>query len=197
MTRPFFASWTSRPSRASFLWRSSALWLAALVLGICQPASAAPPTPLRKLVVLDFEQVGDLGDEAMVAARELRMVRTAAELRRRLAEERLFDVVDDAPARPMIDQLRSSQYLHECNGCELDIARALAADVVLVTWIYRMSQLVITMHFEMKDASTGRLLMKRTLNFRNDVDDSWSREVSYLIRDLKEGKLWNGAGPRR
>lgn len=193
MRRTCFASWTGRTAKGWL--QSGAQWLAALVLAICQPATAAPAAPLQKLVVLDFEQVGDLGDEAMVAARALRMERTAAELKRKLADAGLFDVLDDAPARPMIERLRSSQYLHECNGCELDIARALGADVVLVSWIYRMSQLVITMHFEMKEAATGRLVMKRTLNFRNDVDGSWSREVDYLVRDLKEGKRWNGEGP--
>lgn len=165
----------------------------ALVLastGIAPPARAAPPL---KVVVLDFEQTGDLGDDAMVAQRRERMVRMTAELKRRLAESGVVELVDDRPARELIERARAVQYLHRCNGCELDIARALSADAVLTPWLFRMSQLVVTMHFEMKDASTGRLLMKRALDFRNDVDDSWSRTIDYLIRDLREGKWWNGA----
>jgi hypothetical protein len=158
-------------------------------------AFAAPPDKPRTLVVLDFEQEGDLGDEDMVATRRLRMQNATQELKRRLVESGMYEVVDDAPARPMIDRLKSSQYLNRCNGCELDIARVLGADAVLVPWIFRMSQLVVTMHFEMKDVASGRLLMKRALDFRNDVDASWSREIDYLVRDLLQGKLWNGDAP--
>lgn len=181
--------------RAALPIRSLLCLFAALLLCTAQPAAAAPPAPVPRLVVLDFEQAGDLGDEDMIAARRVRMERTTAELERRLAEAGLFEVLDDTPARALIERLQAGQYLHRCNGCELDIARALGADAVLVPWVFRMSQLVVTMHFEMKDAATGRLLMKRALDFRNDVDASWSREIDYLVRDLQSGKLWNGEAP--
>jgi hypothetical protein len=171
-----------------------ALWLLVVAeIGFAQTAPGAP-TARPRLVVLDFEQAGDLGDDAMAAARRQRMERTTAELKRRLAEAGLFEVVDDAAARDLIDRAKATQYLNRCNGCELDIARAVGADAVMVPWVFRMSQLVLTMHIEIKDARSGRLLMKRALDFRNDVDDSWLREVAYLVRDMQAGKLWNGPG---
>lgn len=45
----------------------------------------------------------------------------------------------------------------------------------------------------MKEASTGRLLMKRALDFRNDAEEPWSRVIDYLIRDMREAHWWNGA----
>jgi hypothetical protein len=171
-----------------------ALWLLVVAeIGFAQTVPGAP-TVRPRLVVLDFEQAGDLGDDAMAAARRQRMARTTAELKRRLAEAGLFEVVDDAAARDLIDRAKATQYLNRCNGCELDIARAVGADAVMVPWVFRMSQLVLTMHIEIKDARSGRLLMKRALDFRNDVDDSWLREVAYLVRDMQAGKLWNGPG---
>ncbi len=159
-------------------------------IGFAQPVAEPPRRP--RLVVLDFEQAGDLGDDSMTAARRQRMERVTAELKRRLAETGLYEVVDDERARALIDRAKAGQYLHRCNGCELDIARALGADAVLVPWVFRVSQLILTMHVEIKDAATGGLLMKRALDFRNDVDASWLREVAYLMRDMKDGKLWNG-----
>ena len=170
-------------------------WLASLAFGLALtasapgPAAAAPP----RVVVLDFEQTGDLGDAGMIEQRRARMGRMAAELKRRLAASGVVEVVDDRPARDLIERLRGAQYLHRCNGCELDIARALSADAVLVPWLFRMSQLVVTLHVEMRDAATGDILMKRALDFRNDADESWSRTIDYLVRDMREGRWWNGA----
>jgi hypothetical protein len=51
------------------------------------------------------------------------------------------------------------------------------------------------MHVEMKDVRTGRLVMKRALDFRNDADGSWERTIAYLLRDMRSGKMWNGEAP--
>lgn len=154
-------------------------------------APAVLAADLESLVVLDYEFDGDPGDAAMRAERELRMARMSDALRDALRRAALFNVIDTPQLRADIERIKAAQYLHRCNGCELDLARAAGARVVLVPWIYRMSQLVVTMHFEMKEVSTGKLLMKRALDFRNDTDASWKREVDYLVRDMLEGKRWN------
>ena len=143
------------------------------------------------LVVLDYEFDGDPGDATMLAERRLRMARTSDALRHALQRADLYFVVDTPQLRADIERTKATQYLHRCNGCELDLARAAGARYVLIPWVYRMSQLVVTMHFEMKDVATGKLVMKRALDFRNDSDASWAREVDYLVRDMLEGKRWN------
>jgi hypothetical protein len=162
---------------------------AIVLMSALAPAWCAVPL---KVVVLPFEQAGDLGSPEMQAQRRDRMVRMRAELKQRLAASGVVEVVDEQPAQALIERLSAGQFLHRCNGCELDIARALKAEAVITPWMFRMSQLVVTMHIEMKDAATGRLLLKRALDFRNDADGNWSRTLDYLVRDLREGRWWNG-----
>jgi hypothetical protein len=172
-----------------------ALLLSFVLLGPLDEAVAESQRPLPKLVVLDFDLAGDPGDEVMAAERRNRMAKMSVLLREQIAQSGLYRVLDNAAAQAHIDRLTTSQFLYQCNGCELDIARSLGADHVLVPHVFRVSQLVVTMHVEMKDATTGRLVMKRALDFRNDADGSWERTIAYLLRDMRSGKMWNGEAP--
>jgi hypothetical protein len=107
-------------------------------------AAAAPNEP--KLVVLDIELTGDLGGPQFTAEHETRLRMHSDELRRELGQSGLYVVVDSAPAQPLITELKSQQsYLHDCNGCDLEIGRQLGADQVLVTWVDRVSGLILSM----------------------------------------------------
>ncbi len=78
--------------------------------------------------------------------------------------------------------------LHQCNGCELDIARKVGADRVMVGWIYKMSLLVMALHVEIKDVETGTTVYRRVLDFRGDNEASWNRAATYMVRTLQETK---------
>jgi hypothetical protein len=149
-------------------------------------ATSSASAPLKRLVVLDVELVGDVGPSDLAAERRQRLRTLSAKLRDELDRSHLYAVVDNAPAAVLIDRLGSGQYLHQCNGCELDIAKQLGAEQVLVPWIHRMSALILTLHVEIRDVATGRTLMKKGFDFRGENDAAWERTVRYLIRDLKE-----------
>lgn len=167
--------------------RSGALVMLAAVSMPPQARAEEPAT----LLVLDYEFDGDPGDPTLLAERRRRMERMTQVLRDAMRGEGQYRVVDSPQVRADIARAKAAQYLHRCNGCELDLARTAGARYVMIPWVFRMSQLVVTMHFEIKDVSTGALVMKRALDFRNDTDASWAREIEYLVRDLREGKRWN------
>jgi hypothetical protein len=161
------------------------------VFAIALPASAGPAAQsaaasLPRLAVMDFELEGDLGDESFAATHTERLRSESSTLREALAQSGLYAVADNSAAGELIERLAASQSLHHCNGCELDIAHALHANVILLPWVFRMSNLVLTMHVEIRDATTGRVTMKRDLDFRGDNDESWQRAIGYLLRDMKE-----------
>jgi hypothetical protein len=147
---------------------------------------SSTPSPLKRLVVLDFELTGDVGGSGFEAAHRQRLQMASARLRDELGRSHLYNVVDNAPATTLIERLRSGQHLHHCNGCELDIAKQLNAEQVLVPWVYRVSNLVLTMHVAIRDVATGRTIMAKALDFRSDNDTGWTRAIAYLIRDMKE-----------
>lgn len=174
---------------------------AALLFGLVLaslPCAAQPPT----IAVLDFEIEDDTvaqGGVSDTAAQERRLVLVANTLRRDLAEGGMFEVVDLAPARDLIDRTRALQWLHTCNGCELEIARALGADLVLVGWVQKVSNLILNVNAGVKAVSTGRIVMIRSVDLRGNTDESWGRAAHRLAQQIREtlpARLEAQAGPR-
>lgn len=144
------------------------------------------PSPLKSLVVLDFELTGDTGGSRFEASHKQQLRMSSEKLREELKHNHLYNVVDNASAATLIERLSAHQNLHQCNGCELDMAKQLNAEQVLVPWVFRMSNLVLTMHVEIRDAATGRTVIKKALDFRGDNDTGWTRAIDYLIKTMKE-----------
>lgn len=71
------------------------------------------------------------------------------------------------------------------------MARQLNAEQILVPWVFRMSNLILTMHVEIRDTATGRIVVKKALDFRGDNDIAWTRAIEYLIRELKDREISN------
>jgi Protein of unknown function (DUF2380) len=162
-----------------------------LALVICAgSALAATPdggTHRPRLVVLDVELTGDLGGPEFVAQHDARLKMASARLRENVSRTGLYSVVDPAPAQDLIDQLESQyRYLHDCNGCDLDIGRQLEADQVLVAWVNRVSGLILSLTYEIRDVATGQITARKTFGFRGDNDVAWTRAIDYLVRDQQE-----------
>jgi hypothetical protein len=155
-------------------------------------AAAAPDKP--KLVVLDIELTGDLGGPKFTAEHETRLRMESDELRQELGQSELYTVVDTTPAQPLITKLKSQQsYLHDCNGCDLEIGRQLGANQVLVTWVDRVSGLILSLTYEFHDVSSGQIVGRKSYDFRGDNDSAWTHAVKYMVRDLKESAATRAA----
>jgi hypothetical protein len=141
---------------------------------------------LKTLAVLDLELTGDLGDSSRNAEWAKRLAAMTEVLRDELSRSRFYRVVDHGTAPELIAELKSARYLHGCNGCESDIARQLGAERVLVGWVFRMSNLVLTLHIQIRDVATGQTLVNRAFDFRGDKDESWRRAIAYFVKDLQE-----------
>jgi uncharacterized protein DUF2380 len=160
-----------------------------LVLGLlliaCATVTNAASPP--KLVVLDVELTGDLGGPEFAAEHQARMTLASARLRERLAGIGLYQMVDSGPAQKTVDELKSRyRYLHECNGCDLDLGKQLGADQVLVTWVNRVSGLILYLNYEIHDVGSGEIIARKGFTFRGDNDNSWTHAIDYMVRDLAE-----------
>jgi hypothetical protein len=145
------------------------------------------PASPSKLVVLDVELSGDLGGPELAPEHQARLKLATARLRESLSRTGLYRLVDSTPARSTLDELRSRYlYLHDCNGCDLDIARQLGADQVLVAWVNRVSVLILSLTYEVHDVTTGQITARKSFGFRGDNDTSWTRAIDYMVRDLDE-----------
>jgi hypothetical protein len=176
------------PSLATHPRRLKSLSALAVIIAIataCISAAHAAQAPTR-LVVLDVELTGDLGGPELASEHEARLEMASARLREDLERSGSYEVVDTAPARETIARLRAQyRYLHECSGCDLEIGRELKADRVLVSWVNRVSGLILTLTYEMHDVATGQIASRKSFDFRGDNDQAWRHAIDYMVRDMK------------
>lgn len=159
---------------------------ALLTLAPATLVTAAAAASKPKLVVLDIELTGDQGGPQFAAEHVARLKKESEILRQQLAGAGLYELVDTTPAQGLIDRLKSQQaYWHDCNGCDLEVGKQLRADQVLVTWVDRVSGLILSLTYELHDVATGQIVGRKSYDFRGDTDNAWTHAIVYMVRDLK------------
>jgi PQQ-dependent catabolism-associated CXXCW motif protein len=148
-------------------------------------AALGPAVPLPALAVLDLELTGDLGGPEFEAEHAERLRIMSARLRQDLESTGLYRILDNSAAQGLIDTLKSRQaYLHDCNGCDLDVGRSLHADQVLVAWVDRVSGLILSLTYEIHQVQTGQIAARKSFDFRGDNNNAWNHAIDYMVRDL-------------
>ena len=162
---------------------------AAVVLGVFSTPCAAE-RPLPTLAVLDFELIDDTLDNnpETLTAQQKRLTLISEQLRKEFTDAGLYRVLDNAPAADYITELKAGQELHSCNSCELDIGKKLGADFVLTAWVQKVSNLILNINIEIKRVASGQTILNKSVDIRGNTDQSWSRGISYMVRDMVEKK---------
>jgi hypothetical protein len=150
--------------------------LVALMLG--SPASAEPP----KAAVFDFELLdtslqGEVNGPQADEQRRLKQV--TEQLRKGLAESGRFVILDIAP----VDAAAHASNLQSCGGCDVQYARQLGADLAITGLVQKVSALILNMNIYLRDAHSGQLITAMSADFRSNTDESWSRTLSFLLRN--------------
>jgi hypothetical protein len=163
-----------------------------LLMAACSLAlPTAAQTRLKKLLLLDFELIDEQRGEVPFPDAPARLAMIGARLREAIARERLYELVDDAPVAEAIRSARRQQNILDCNGCELDIARQAGAERVMLGWVQKVSNLILNVNIEVRDAEDGRTLLVKSVDLRGNTDASWQRGIDYLVRDMVEKRQGN------
>ncbi|WP_029010278.1 DUF2380 domain-containing protein [Azospirillum halopraeferens] len=171
------------PRRAAA--RLAGAFAAALALSASLPAFGADPAP-KTLAVLDIEVEGDMSDAARLPEWEARADLLRRTLKAELDAAGLYRVLDDAPAADLLADLRTRRGVHACEACILEVAQRLDSDRVLSARVFRMSNLVLTLHIDVRDGDTGAVVVRKILDFRGDNDHAWLKAGAYFVRWLGE-----------
>ena len=150
----------------------------ALMLLASSPASAEPP----KAAVFDFEllDTGLQGEMNGPQADEQRRLKDVTEqLRKALAESGKYAVLDIAP----VNAAAHASNLQACGGCDVQYAQQLGADLAITGLVQKVSALILNMNIYLRDAHSGQLITVMSADFRSNTDESWSRAMSYLLRN--------------
>lgn len=150
-------------------------------LALASPVHAAT-TSTPKLAIFDFELAdftagGPIGGESPAETARLKLVTNLA--RRLIGRSGRYQLVDTTPADG--EENVKDHWLRNCNGCDADIGRKLGADEVFLGTVQKISVLVHTVVFQIRDTRTGKTILNVQTDFRGDTDESWSRSVAWLI----------------
>lgn len=142
------------------------------------PAFADPP----RAAVFDFELVdtslqgetnGSRSDE------QARLKNAGDQLRKGLADSGKFELVDIAP----VSAAAHNSNLQSCGGCDVQLAQKVGADLSVTGVVQKVSNLILNMNVYIRDTRTGQMVAAASADLRGNTDESWSRAVSYLLRN--------------
>jgi hypothetical protein len=152
-----------------------AAWLPLLLALAIGPATAGD-----RIAVFDPELL-DTSGEGRREDQQRRLAMIGNELRRALAESGRYAVVDIAPLRA---RLAEGPALLGCGGCAADAARALDAELGLVTVVQKVSNLILSITFSVLEAApSGVRRAVYSAEIRGNTDESWQRGLRWLLRN--------------
>jgi hypothetical protein len=96
-----------------------------------------------------------------------------------------YQLVDTTPVAQQVAGIGS---LQGCNGCDLDLARQLGADLAGVGWVQKVSNLMLNVNVVIRDTATREQVFAGSVDIRGNTDESWRHGIRYLLKNrlLKE-----------
>lgn len=121
----------------------------------------------------------DTSPEPPTAAERARVKALGVQLRDLLEKSGRYSFVDVSP----IAGEAASRDLWNCDGCEAAIAKKVDAQVSVIAWVQKVSDLILNINAVIRDTSTGRPLAAGSVDIRGNTDETWSRGLRYLVRN--------------
>jgi hypothetical protein len=152
--------------------------LTALTLMASIPARADP----LKVAVFNFELVDTSLQGEVDGPRkdeQQRLMNAGDQLRKGLAESGKFAVLDITP----VNVAAHGSNLQACGGCDVQYAQRLGADLAITGVVQKVSNLILNMNVYLRDTHTSNLVTSMSVDLRGNTDESWSRAMSYLLRN--------------
>lgn len=152
----------------------------------CAAASAAEP---RSIALMEFELIDEMSafsNEQTQRENDRRIALITAELAKELQARGMYRVVDPAPAAELIGKLKASYELRQCNGCEIDIGKALGAERIALCWVQKVSNLILNIDIDVRDVATGETVYAKSVDIRGNTDQAWLRGVRRLVDNIQE-----------
>ncbi|WP_417718725.1 DUF3280 domain-containing protein [Salipiger sp.] len=153
----------------------------AIILGLClstpSAAEEAATVAFFGIHMLDTSlQTTELGQDPQEIARRERI---EAQVRERFAAEG-YELLDLAPVQADLDRVVNPA---KCYGCDTRMATKLGADYSLVGEVQKVSNLILTMNLQLRDAETGELVKGGVVDIRGNTDESWERGMRYILKN--------------
>lgn len=164
-----------------------------LFIGMVANAAETGALPPKSAAVMDFELINEMRDyetEESQKAQQQRLALISVALREEFDQRGMYRTLDNAAAAKLIADQSAQQHLRNCNGCELDIGRALGADVIILGWVQKVSNLILNLNIEVKEIASGKTLYTKSVDLRGNTDKSWLRGIHHMVDSIAEKKQY-------
>lgn len=106
-----------------------------------------------------------------------RLHKIDVELRGLLARSGKYTIVD---IKPVMDKAEQTN-LASCQACAVSLAKQIGAQVAVIVWVQKVSNLILNINAVIRSTATGKMVTAGSVDIRGNTDESWSRGVSYLV----------------
>jgi hypothetical protein len=148
-------------------------------MALVTPAAASNAKTIAVLGT-HFQNDNEMYERTSAAERD-RLQQVGEALAKALANSGQFEV--KPVPQPMAAKVETGQPLGECGGCEIDFGAALGVDEIAWINVQKVSNLILNLNVYIADVKTKRMTFVRSVDIRGNTDESWSRSLTYLVKN--------------
>ncbi len=165
--------------KATLLFLITGCTLLFLAVG-CTPNAQAAALP--RVAVFDFELIDNSLDGEIygtTAAEKTRLQKLGEQLRKALQDSGRYEVADIGP----VEEAARGSNLQACGGCDVDFAKKVGAGIAITGTVQKVSNVILNVNLYVRDVASGNLIKAMSVDMRGNTDESWSRAMSWLLRN--------------
>ena len=163
---------------------SWAAFLCAVFAGTAVLADQPSPTAVFDFGLDDTSLQGQ--ESGPRADQQQRLQDLNVQLRDLLVKSGCCSLVDTAP----VVRQEAAIDPWNCRGCDVDLARKIGARISVTGWVQKVSNLILNINLVARDVTTGRVLSAGSVDIRGNTSESWSRGLSYLLKERLHPANW-------
>ncbi|MGE3230590.1 MAG: DUF3280 domain-containing protein [Hyphomicrobium sp.] len=116
-----------------------------------------------------------------------RLALADALLAKLLAADGRYEIVDLASLK---DEIAAARPIYDCNGCEVDLAGKVKAELVMTSVMEKISETHLSLTVALVDVANSKLVSTSSVLIQGNTDESWLHGVRWLAKNrlLAEGK---------
>lgn len=161
---------------------------ARFVLAVAMLAAAGGPSlASQKLAIFPIDMSMPKSEEDFfkgvtgpTEAEQTRLAMAEAELRKRLGDDKRYELIDMTPIK---DEIAAVRPIYECNGCEIDIAAKAKADLAMTSVVEKISETHLSLTVAIVDVAQSKLVSNASVLIQGNTDESWLHGVRWLVKN--------------
>jgi hypothetical protein len=160
---------------------------------LCALLAALTPARLEaaslKAAFFPFEFIDSgqgLSGSAPPAEEAARLARAGDLLKQRLTASGPYEPVD---LKGVSQAIAGSPALRDCERCANEIAHSAGAEIAIVGYVQKVSNLILNINIRISNADSGQVLAAASADIRGNTDESWTRGVEWLVKNRLLPKL--------